>query len=96
MRTLKELDTQYGGEVAILAIGTDPSEGSGRIRSFRDNSGYSWPMAEAHRDVIVGYGVTSQSTKVAIGRDGVIRFREGYGTKSQDWWENVFTTLAQQ
>ena len=53
-------------------------------------------MAEAHRDVTVDYGVTSQSTKVAIGWDGVILFREGYGTKSQNWWENVFTTLAQQ
>ena len=37
-----------------------------------------------------------QSTKVAVGRDGAIIFREGYDTKSESWWEQVFATLAQQ
>lgn len=53
-------------------------------------------MAEAHRDIIVDYGVTSQNTKVVVGQDGVILFREGYGGKSESWWEKVFATLAQK
>ena len=79
-----------------MAIDTDPSESADRIRSFRDNNAYSWPMAEAHRDIIVDYGVTSQNTKVVVGQDGVILFREGYGGKSESWWEKVFATLAQK
>ena len=78
-----------------MAIDVDSFENADRIREFRDSRGYSWHMAIAHRDVILDYKVIAQSTKVAVDRNGVIRFRAGFGTKSEGWWEEVFSKLAQ-
>ena len=95
MRTLKALDSQYDGQVAILAVDADPFESAGRIADFWDRNGYSWPVAAAQREIVVDYKVISQSTKVAVDRNGVIRFREGYGTKNQGWWDEVFSDLLE-
>jgi len=78
-----------------VVIDTDPFESRDRIRAFWDANGYSWAVAAAHRDVTVDYRVISQSTSVAVDSGGIIRFRKGYGTQKQDWWEKVFSTLAQ-
>ena len=94
MRTLKKLYLQYGDAVAVLAIDTDPTESPERIRRFREENDYPWPMVAADLETIVTYRVLVQSTKVAVDRQGIIRFREGYGTKSESWWEQVLSDLA--
>ena len=95
MRTLKKLYPQYGDHVTILAIDTDPTESPERIRRFREDNDYPWPMAATDLETVVTYRVLVQSTKVAVDRDGIIRFREGYGAKNESWWEQVLSELAQ-
>jgi hypothetical protein len=85
---------EYQDRVAILAIGTDPSESASRVKEFRDANGYSWPMATAHGDVIRDYNITVQSSKVAVDHRGVIAFRSGYGTQSEETWREWFEELS--
>ena len=44
--------------------------------------------------MLPAYRIITQSTKVAIGGDGVITFRAGYGKASDDTWVEVFEELA--
>ena len=78
-----------------MAVGTDPGEGLEKVRSYRDERGYTFPMALADLDTVRSYRVVSQSTKIGIGRDGVIQVRSGYGTQGKGWWQDVFTRLNQ-
>ncbi len=83
------------GDVAVIAVGTDPSETAEIIGAYREAQGYEYPMAVAHPDILRSYQVTSQSTKVGVDRNGVIQVRAGFGTKNQGWWLDVFSTLAE-
>ena len=94
MRTLHELTGEFG-DVAVVAVDTDPNEGLEEVRSYRDSHGYTFPMAVTHSDTIRSYKVTSQSTKVAIDRNGVVQVRSGYGTRGKGWWQDLFTQLNQ-
>ena len=72
--------------MVILGVDTDPTESASYIRDYAERSGFPWLMAPTHLDVVVGYGVRSQSTKIGIGSDGVVLFRGGYGTRSAQQW----------
>ncbi len=39
--------------------------------------------------------VNTQSTKIGIGVDGVVRFRQGYGTNSPHAWRGFLDQTAQ-
>ena len=83
------------GDVAVVAVGTDPNEGLEKIRSYRDSQGYTFPMAVTDSDTIRSYKVTSQSTKIAVDRNGVAQVRSGFGTQGKGWWQDLFTQLRQ-
>ena len=81
--------------MAVLALGTDPSEGLEKVRSYRDSQGYTFLMAVTDSDTIRSYKVTSQSTKIGIDRNGVVQVRSGFGTRGKGWWQDLFTQLNQ-
>ena len=70
--------------MAVVAVGTDPNEGLEKIRSYRDARVYL-PMAVTDSDTIRSYKVTSQSTKIAVDRNGVVQVRSGFGTQGKGW-----------
>ena len=82
------------GDVAVIAVGTDPSQTAEEISTYQENQGYEYAMAVAHPDILRSYQVASQSTKVGVDRNGVVQVREGFGTKNQGWWSDVFSRLA--
>ena len=94
MRTLHELTDQFG-DVAVVAVGTDPGEGLDEVRSWRDSRGYTFPMAVSDSDTVRAYRVTVQSTKVGVDGNGVVQVRSGKGTRGQGWWQDVFAQLNQ-
>ena len=65
------------------------------MRSYRDERGYTFPMAVTHSDTIRSYKVASQSTKVGVDRNGVVQVRSGKGTESKGWWQDVLARLNQ-
>lgn len=61
---------------------------------YKEEQEYLWPVAVAPPGMLPAYRVVTQSSKVAIGGDGVITFRAGYGQASDDTWVDVFEELV--
>jgi hypothetical protein len=80
--------------VSFYAIGIDPYESMNLLIRYKEEQGYPWPVATAPPGMLPAYRIVTQSSKVAIGRDGVITFRAGYGQASRDTWVGVFEELA--
>ena len=83
--------SDYEGRLHFIAIGTDGGEDAGRIRSFADDNGYTWPMIPADGDVLNGYRITRQSTAVVLDSNGIILSRAGYGSSKN--WRSLFDSL---
>lgn len=94
LRSLKQVYPEYQDRVSFYAIGIDPSESMNILIRYKEEQGYPWPVAVAPPGMLPAYRVITQSTKVAISRDGVITFRAGYGQASRDTWVDVFEDLA--
>ncbi len=81
--------------MTVIAIGTDPNESEGTVRSYRDNEGLSYRISVARTDIVRTYKITSQSSKVGVDKNGVVQVRSIYGRQDIDWWTDVFGTLTQ-
>ncbi len=92
---LKDLSERHGDAVAIITLNTDPTAKAEHLRSFNEANGYSWPTGTVNRDVMVNYKVISRASMVGVDKDGIIRFRKGYGTAKGGWLVEVFSTLSQ-
>ena len=64
------------------------------VGAYVQAMGYPWRVALAGRDVLQRYNVVSTSIKYGVGRDGIVRFYEGYGVKDLEHWRQVFEDLA--
>ena len=51
-------------------------------------------MTKAESDFFKDYNILIRATKVAVDTNGVIIWREGYGTTSSNEWHQVFQDLA--
>ena len=76
-------------------MGWEPGAELSDLVSFKNKHGHPWPVALTTPTLFKQYNVVQHSTKVAIDRDGVIAFREGYGVKGQDTWVRLFQELSQ-
>ena len=85
--------TDYEGQLHFIAIGTDGGEDAGRIRSFAEQNGYTWPMIPADGGVLNGYRISSQSTAVMLDSNGIITSRSGYGSSKN--WRSIFDSLLE-
>jgi hypothetical protein len=94
LRRLKDVWPEFADQVAFYAIGVDPTESLDRLESYKENQGYPWPMAIPSRRMLSDFRVLQQSTKVAIGGDGIITYRDGYGRGNETRWRQVFVELA--
>ena len=61
---------------------------------YKEEEEHPWPVAVAPPGMLPAYRVISQSTKVAIGGDGIITFRAGYGALPVATWAEVLEELA--
>ena len=93
---MKEIWPDYAGDVPFYAINIDPTDSFENIEAYREKQGYPWPVAQPGAGMLASFKVTSQSTKIAIGSDGVIIYRDGYGKGSDETWIQVFKDLADQ
>ena len=79
----------------VIAIGTDPNESEGDVRSYRDREGLTYRIALARTDIVRTYSITAQSSKVGVDKNGVVQVRSLYGRQGEDWWQDAFNTLTQ-
>ena len=91
---MKGVYPEFADKVDFYAVGYSAIETLGELETDRIESGYPWPVSEPVGRVLADFRVLSQSTKVAIGSNGVIVYRDGKGRGDVDRWREVFQQLA--
>ena len=91
---MKEIYPKYADDVAFYGIGVDPSESIQELEAYSDSQGYPWPMAVPDKAMLRNLNIRVQSSKVAVNRDGVVIYRDGYSQGSDETWIGVFEELA--
>ena len=94
MNQIKDIYPEYADNLEFIAIGQDPTEPLTDLIAFRDSQGHPWPVALPGRGMLAELRITSQSFKIAFDGDGVIVYREGYGSGDIDEWRAVMADLA--
>jgi thiol-disulfide isomerase/thioredoxin len=94
MTQLKDIYPEFADNFQFIAIGQDPTESFTELIAFRDAQGHPWPVALPGRGMLAELRITSQSFKIAFDSDGVIVYREGYGSGNIDVWRSVMADLA--
>ena len=95
MRSLKEqVGTDYGDRVAFYVVGTSPFEDIDELEADREAKGLPWPVAYPDEGMLEGLNISSQASKIAIGRDGTITHRYGSGRGSYDTWADLFDEIS--
>jgi len=84
----------YESQIALVAVGFGSSETVGRLNDHQNAQGYPGLFVEGPISMARDFRVLTQSTKLGIGADGVVRFVEGYGTLSGARWHQLLQTLA--
>ncbi len=92
---LKDVYPEYQDSVDFYALSYDLFVELSELVRYRDGQDHPWPVAKAPAAMLPQYNIVQQSTKVAIDRDGVILFREGYGVEDAETWHRLFRELSQ-
>ena len=95
MQRLKGIYPEYADEVDFYAVGVNPTVDVSRLEAYRVEQGHPWPVAQPMGNAVRDFDVRVQSTKVAFNSQGVIIYREGFGTGGGDDWHGVFKELAE-
>ena len=93
---MKALYPDFEDDVVIVAVGFGSSQDIERLAAYQDQREIPWAFAEGPDTMARDFGVRVQSTKLGIGADGVIGFKEGYGTSSPEKWGERLSSLIQR
>ena len=69
------------------------NQDAAQLAAHAARQGYAGLFAEGPPSLVRDYNVRQQSSWVAIGRDGVILTRRGYGADGASFWTGVLDTL---
>lgn len=69
------------------------NEDASRLGDHAARQGYAGVFAEGPASLVRDYNVRQQSSWVAIGRDGAILNRRGYGSDGASFWRGVLDAL---
>jgi|TARA_B100002003_G_C13922595_1_gene448530 hypothetical protein len=72
-----------------LAVSVDPYETVEEISRFSESLEFPWEMTLYSSEMLENFNILSQSSKVIVGPDGVIKFKSGYGSLSDTTWEDI-------
>ena len=109
LRRLSEISKNKSSKVGFIIVAINPLEDidefseavtlrisnqSGQMFTYLDTSNEDWNIALPLGQMLSDFKVRSQSTKIAIDKNGLIVYRDGYG-KGDEWlWETVFDKLG--
>ena len=95
MRSLKEqVGTDYSDQVAFYVVGTSPFESVDELEADREKKDLPWPVAYPDEGMLDSLNISSQASKIAIGRDGTITHRYGSGKGGYDSWGELFEDIS--
>ena len=90
-----EVYPDYDGQVALYAIGSDPTEDLQLLENFRLAEGQTWPVAKPVGNMLQDLEVLQRSTKIAFDTSGVITYRARFGQGDPVEWRRVFREMAE-
>ena len=70
------------------------NEDAARLGQHATRQGYAGLFAEGSSSLVRAYNVLQQSSWVAVGRDGTIVGRRGYGANGASFWRGVLDALS--
>ena len=82
----------YSSDVEIVAVAFN--EDAARLGQHAARQGYAGLFAEGPSSLARDCNVLQQSSWVAIGRDGAIVSRRGYGANGASFWRGVLDALS--
>ena len=95
MRSIKEqVGANYDDQIAFYLVGTAPYEDIDQLEADRMAKGLAWPVAYPGDEMLASLNISSQASKIAIGRDGAITHRYGVGRGDYDSWGELFEDIA--
>ena len=94
LQSLKGVYPEFAESIAFFAVSVNPIDDTQTVAEFGERNGYPWPMAQPGEGMLESLRVTSHSTKVAFGPDGVIVYRAGFGKGNAQDWRELFKQLA--
>ena len=92
---MKEIQPAFAGRIPLYLVRADPSEDLEFLERYRQKNEYPWPVSIPDSKMLSNLRILSQSSKVAVDGNGIIRYRDGYG-QGRDSWEDVFKGLDSQ
>ena len=90
---MKEIDQNVGGNSTFIAIDIRFNSSLTELKSFSESKNYQWKVGTAKGNMLKDFGVTIQSTKIAIDRTGKIVYREGYGRGTPEEWFSIIKDM---
>ena len=93
---MKEIDQELGGNPTFVAVNIGYNSSLTELKSFSKSENYKWKVGKASKDMLKAFGVTIQSTKIAIDRTGTIVYREGYGRGTPEEWLSTIKDMENQ
>jgi len=93
-RTLTEVYPDYADDVALITVGFGSSQTAELLNQHQVNRGFFGLFAEGPDAMVRAFGVRSPPTKFGVARDGLIEWKQGYGTGSGGEWGDRLAALA--
>ena len=90
---MKDVYPEFADDVAVYAVGQDPTETVAMMEQYRVQQGYPWPVAETPPKTLQDLRVLQQSTKLAFDSQGIVTYRAGHGDGDPAIWKKVFQDL---
>ncbi len=75
-------------------MGFDPTETLDELEAYRQRNEFVYQTAVPASRVVPDFGITVQSSKVAMNGGGIIVYRAGKGGGNEATWRQVFADLA--
>ena len=69
------------------------NQNADQLGAHAERQGYAGVFAEGPASLVRDYNVRAQSSWVAIGRDGAILNRRGYGRDGASFWRGILDDL---
>ena len=91
---MKEIQPRFAEEIAFIAVDIAYGSDLAKLHAFAEDQGYPWAVGQADLKMLEAFGVTIQSTKIAIDADGMIVYRAGYGEGTSEEWASIFGTMG--
>ena len=82
----------YEDRIHFIVIGQDSGESAGKLRSFMNNNGYTWPTIPYDKVVVLDdYEIIVQASAVVLDANGIIVSRSSYSGSNR--WRDLFEEL---